>query len=354
MPVSRVLSLGMVTPSTGDSEPATVSFEERIWALEAQDKLDEALETCEDALARDWNDAIAHNLKGLILDRMGRMKEAIEAYREATFADPDFVEARENLREAQADGRSHLLGKATPFARAAAICAALCVPVFMASSVMRFAVQPVWKDGLLSGDNSLAASVIRLFLGGVPYGIAFVVVGQFTRPGAASVAHFLAGLFSSSASSVATGWIVNGIWVLLGSDSLDTGFAIQHLVYPVLATILIGGALLAMFGIRQKGWMVPLAAGLSFVIVEAINWGAIAGALFPIATTEYATIDQTAYVIETIALLSSISKAVLFGAGVGAALQWHKLDAADSEEEDDDDGGDGMAFPTPSIADKGG
>ena len=131
----------MATQSTGPGELTALSFEERVLALEAQDRLDEALELCEDALDRDWNNAIAHNFKGLILDRMGRMKEAIEAYREATFANPDFVEASDNLREAQADRRSPMLEQAPTLARAAALCAALCVLVFVAASALQLALQ---------------------------------------------------------------------------------------------------------------------------------------------------------------------------------------------------------------------
>ena len=341
----------MATQLTGPFEPAPLPFEERVLTLEAQGRLDEALELCEGVLDQDWNNAIAHNLKGLILDRMGRVKEAIEAYREATFANPDFVEASDNLREAQADRRSPLVEQAPSLARAAAICAALCVPVFVAASVMRFAVQPIWADGLASGNNP-AASVIRLFVGGLPYGIAFLIVAQFTRPGAASVAHFLAGLFSSSASALATGWIVNVIWVLSGSDTITSASSIERLVYPALATILIGGALALMFGVKQKGWMVPIVASLCFVFMEVVDWGAVAGMLFP---NEIATTAKWTDVVERMAMLTSATTAILFGAGVGATLQWHKLRAEDSDDEDDDDvSDDGMSFPIPSNADESG
>jgi tetratricopeptide (TPR) repeat protein len=43
--------------------------------------------------------AEAYNLRGIVLEEMGRMQEAVAAYRQAVRLDPGFLEARENLQE---------------------------------------------------------------------------------------------------------------------------------------------------------------------------------------------------------------------------------------------------------------
>ena len=64
--------------------------------------LDEALVNCELALQLNPNFAEAHNLRGLILDEMGRTDDAIASYREALRVD-SAEEARANLRDAEAE-----------------------------------------------------------------------------------------------------------------------------------------------------------------------------------------------------------------------------------------------------------
>ena len=54
-------------------------------------------------LATDW--AEAHNLLGIVLEEAGRTEQAIAAYRRAVDLDAAFLEARENLMEAQAELR---------------------------------------------------------------------------------------------------------------------------------------------------------------------------------------------------------------------------------------------------------
>ncbi len=70
---------------------------------ELDTNLDKALIDCELAIQLDPNLAEAHNLRGLILDELGRLDEAIASYREAIRLDPTSEEARANLRDAEAE-----------------------------------------------------------------------------------------------------------------------------------------------------------------------------------------------------------------------------------------------------------
>jgi hypothetical protein len=70
---------------------------------ELNTNLKQALIDCELAIQLDSNFAEAHNLRGLILDEMGRLDEAIASYREAIRLNPDLEEAKANLRDAEAE-----------------------------------------------------------------------------------------------------------------------------------------------------------------------------------------------------------------------------------------------------------
>lgn len=76
---------------------------ERAYGLEEANQFHGALHECAKAvhLAPQW--AEAHNLRGIILDGMGRKVEAYRAYREAVRLTPDFQEALDNLSEAEAE-----------------------------------------------------------------------------------------------------------------------------------------------------------------------------------------------------------------------------------------------------------
>jgi Flp pilus assembly protein TadD len=78
---------------------------EQAYAWEERDELENALRECEAAirLAPDW--AEAHNLHGILLEALGQTREAVTAYGEAVRLDPTFLEARENLQEAEAELR---------------------------------------------------------------------------------------------------------------------------------------------------------------------------------------------------------------------------------------------------------
>ena len=82
-------------------------------ALESGGNLKGALDNCDQAIEYTPELAAAHNLRGLVLDAMGKTDEAILAYREAVRLDPNFAEAKENL----ADAESQPPGADSSFAR---------------------------------------------------------------------------------------------------------------------------------------------------------------------------------------------------------------------------------------------
>jgi tetratricopeptide (TPR) repeat protein len=106
MPEQRPATPGM---DGGTREPRVV-MEVGVCLEKAQAHLDAgelaaALNECDQALraAPQW--AEAHNLRGIVLDEMGRTGEAIAAYREALRLDPALGDAAANLAEAQAELR---------------------------------------------------------------------------------------------------------------------------------------------------------------------------------------------------------------------------------------------------------
>jgi tetratricopeptide (TPR) repeat protein len=70
---------------------------QRAYALEDGDELAQALEACEAALRLAPHWAEAHNLRGVILDGLDRLEEAIAAYEQALSFHPEFRDAEDNL-----------------------------------------------------------------------------------------------------------------------------------------------------------------------------------------------------------------------------------------------------------------
>ena len=62
-----------------------------------------ALAECDLALEFTPDSARVHNLRGLILDALGKTGLAVKAYKEALRLDPGFTEARDNLADAEAE-----------------------------------------------------------------------------------------------------------------------------------------------------------------------------------------------------------------------------------------------------------
>jgi len=90
-------------PPPGKSEHETLAQENLQIArdlLESGHSLKKALAACDLAITCTPESAKAHNLRGLILDGLGRMAEAIPEYREALRLEPDFAEAKANLEDA--------------------------------------------------------------------------------------------------------------------------------------------------------------------------------------------------------------------------------------------------------------
>jgi tetratricopeptide (TPR) repeat protein len=67
------------------------------------EEFDKALQECEAAITLEPYLADAHNLRGMVLEELGRSLEAIGAYKKAIHLDPDFSEAEENLTNLKAE-----------------------------------------------------------------------------------------------------------------------------------------------------------------------------------------------------------------------------------------------------------
>jgi hypothetical protein len=67
--------------------------------LDETGELDKALAECDAAIELNPHLADAYNLRGIVLEELGRTLEAMDAYERAIRLDPDFVEARENLSD---------------------------------------------------------------------------------------------------------------------------------------------------------------------------------------------------------------------------------------------------------------
>jgi tetratricopeptide (TPR) repeat protein len=92
---------GIVTVAIAEAQAALDSAQAH---LDAGD-LEAALSQCDAALQSAPLWAAAHNLRGIVLDELGRATEAIASYQEALRLDPALADAAANLAEAQAELR---------------------------------------------------------------------------------------------------------------------------------------------------------------------------------------------------------------------------------------------------------
>jgi len=76
---------------------------ELAWSYEALNAFESASRECDLALELAPDCAEAHNLRGVVLESLGRGEEAIDAYGEAVRLDPMLIEARQNLEDAEAE-----------------------------------------------------------------------------------------------------------------------------------------------------------------------------------------------------------------------------------------------------------
>ena len=72
-------------------------------AFDTGRNLFEGLDNCDQALEYLPESAEAHNLRGLLLDSLGKVKDAMEEYREALRIDPNYQDAKDNLADAEAE-----------------------------------------------------------------------------------------------------------------------------------------------------------------------------------------------------------------------------------------------------------
>ncbi len=70
-------------------------------AYEKGAKLENVLHNCDLAIQSAPHWANPHNLRGTVLEDLGRKAEATQAYREAVRLDPTFEEAKTNLAETE-------------------------------------------------------------------------------------------------------------------------------------------------------------------------------------------------------------------------------------------------------------
>jgi tetratricopeptide (TPR) repeat protein len=89
----------MSSESTHTPQPEAMQHLEQAYAHEEQNRFGQALSECDAAIRTDPTLAEAFNLRGIILEQLGRKAEAVSAYREALRLDPSFQEAEENLYE---------------------------------------------------------------------------------------------------------------------------------------------------------------------------------------------------------------------------------------------------------------
>lgn len=86
-----------------------------MYGLEQGRNLPAALVHAESALEYQPDSAAAHNLRGRILEDMGRLDEAHEAYQKAVELDPDFKAAADNLADLRTDRLGVKAGRAAEY-----------------------------------------------------------------------------------------------------------------------------------------------------------------------------------------------------------------------------------------------
>jgi tetratricopeptide (TPR) repeat protein len=84
---------------------------DQAYRYEEQGAFENALRECDLAIGSDPDLPEAHNLRGIVLEGLGRKGEAIEAYHEALRLDPRFSNASKNLADLEKELLSSLLGK---------------------------------------------------------------------------------------------------------------------------------------------------------------------------------------------------------------------------------------------------
>lgn len=95
----------MQNDSVSSPRSEAMQYLEQAYASQEQSESEKALEECDTAIRIDPSLADAHNLRGVILEELGRRDEAVLAYHEAVRLDPSFQEAKENLQDIEAELR---------------------------------------------------------------------------------------------------------------------------------------------------------------------------------------------------------------------------------------------------------
>lgn len=82
-------------------------LDQAFYFYEDTDELDKALVECDGAIELDPYLAEAHNLRGILLEEIGRHTEAIRAYEKAIVVDPGLAVAKDNLSELNSELALH-------------------------------------------------------------------------------------------------------------------------------------------------------------------------------------------------------------------------------------------------------
>lgn len=90
-------------------------LDQAFYYYEETEEFEKALLECDTAIEIDPYVADVHNLRGIVLEELGRTTEALESYEQAIRLDPDYTDAKENLSALKSELASdtHLVTIAT-------------------------------------------------------------------------------------------------------------------------------------------------------------------------------------------------------------------------------------------------
>jgi len=228
---------------TTSSQSKARQYLEQAFASRERHELDDALKACDAAIRADSSLPDAYNLRGVILEELGRREEAILAYREAIRLDVSFREAQENLRKVEAElsasGIQSLLTadvdpKSRPAERPMLNCASCGNPIPAGREVV-FAGQGKNATSITVCANCASALEQALqaetsganIVGAVLFGLGCALIAALVWYGVVVISNYQLGIVA-----VLIGWLV-GQATMLGARR-KRGLAVQ--VISVLST----------------------------------------------------------------------------------------------------------------------
>jgi hypothetical protein len=245
---------------------------ERAYTHEEGGQLEKALRQCELAIELAPNLADSHNLRGIVLEQLGRKEQAIVAYNEAIRLKPDFEEAKENLYEAQDETRRFQRVLAQKQAWKIALYGALGYGISFAvvgavSAVLRAQTVTQIKSGVQVSSpkyNFYQLLVLTALLYALGSGISAAILGKASGSEKVKLLLVMGALGFGTAYSVTS--VAHRVLVpffIFRSASIDT-------VYTVATTV--------QFAIT--GAVTGVLIGLIQRDIERLVWLSLAGAAF--------------------------------------------------------------------------